>query len=130
MVRVNDNRTQPGSIAGRVEICIDGHYGTLCDHSWDNEEASVVCTQLGLSPYGMILCCIELLDSLAQRLCLLTGAIADTSETFSDDSTPTLLNDLSCNGTEVSVGQCNNNTVVGISCGQYEDAGIVCQGKS
>ena len=41
-----------GLIMGRVEVCMGGHYGTICNTLWDNSEARVVCTQLGLSPYG------------------------------------------------------------------------------
>ena len=39
-------------VRGRVEVCVEGRYNSICDDVWDYEDASVVCRQLGFSPYG------------------------------------------------------------------------------
>ena len=37
---------------GAVEVCINGTWGSICSNYWNNNDASVVCRQLGYSPYG------------------------------------------------------------------------------
>ena len=38
---------------GRVEMCVGGNFHTVCDAGWSDSDASVLCSELGFSRYGM-----------------------------------------------------------------------------
>ena len=41
------------SVTGRVGVCQDGLYGSVCDINWDQKDANVICNDIGLSlQYG------------------------------------------------------------------------------
>ena len=37
---------------GRLELCLNGQWGVACEDYWRDEQASVVCSQLGFARVG------------------------------------------------------------------------------
>ena len=52
-VRLAEGTTK---LEGRVEICTNNEWGTVCHNFWDKLDARVVCRQLGFSIAGTLLC--------------------------------------------------------------------------
>ena len=51
---IGDIRLVGGGVPneGRVEICMNNVWGTVCDDGWGSTDATVVCRQLGYSTIG------------------------------------------------------------------------------
>ncbi|CAI8021376.1 Galectin-3-binding protein [Geodia barretti] len=56
VVRLADGVSAEGvGVYGRVEICINQQWGTVCDGGWDVAEARIACSQLGAFDFAIAL---------------------------------------------------------------------------
>uniref|UniRef100_A0A8C1M730 Neurotrypsin n=1 Tax=Cyprinus carpio TaxID=7962 RepID=A0A8C1M730_CYPCA len=94
----------PSAYEGRVEVFHAGQWGTVCDDQWDDNDAEVVCRQLGL------------------------GGIAKAwvGAYFGAGSGRVLLDEVSCTGNELSIEQCPKTAWGEHNCDHTEDAGVSC----
>lgn len=90
---------------GRVEIYVNGEWGTVCDDQWTIKNAAVVCQQLGF-PYVL--------------------KAAKNAEFGEGKNLRILLDDVQCEGTESSLLHCKHAGVGTHNCAHYEDAGVIC----
>ncbi|KAJ8027595.1 Neurotrypsin [Holothuria leucospilota] len=89
--------------ASRVEVFVNCSWGTVCDDSWDIQDVTVVCRQLGFPV-----------------------ALKATSNSFFGESQERIhFDEVACNGNEHSIFDCRQSNV-DQNCGNREDAGVIC----
>nr|XP_031315375.1 T-cell differentiation antigen CD6 isoform X6 [Camelus dromedarius] len=93
------------SCAGRVEMLEHGQWGSVCDDTWDLEDAHVVCRQLSCG------WAVEALPGLH----------------FAPGQGPIHRDQVNCSGSEDYLWDCLGLPGNGY-CGHKEDAGVVCSG--
>ncbi|XP_033025984.1 deleted in malignant brain tumors 1 protein-like [Lacerta agilis] len=90
--------------SGRVEVFHLNQYGTVCDDSWDLNEAVVVCRYLDCG----------------------SAIAAPRGAQFGRGVDPIWLDDVECTGTETSLTVCKAKPLGTNDCNHGEDAGVVC----
>ena len=99
-------RLQGGTASrGRVEICNNNVWGTVCDDLWGTADAQVACRQLGFTS---------------------TGAQALTLSAVPDGAGQIWLDNVQCRGTETRLIDCPANALGSHNCAHFEDAGVNC----
>ncbi|KAK3517341.1 hypothetical protein QTP70_003466, partial [Hemibagrus guttatus] len=93
-----------GDCAGRLEVFHSGSWGTVCDDSWDIEDAQVVCRQLQ--------CGVALSTHIPAWFGPGTGSI--------------WMNEVECEGNETSLWICRFQLCEEGECGHHEYVGVVC----
>ena len=91
---------------GRVEVCHNNIWGTVCDDRWNDQDGRVACRQLGLEYVS-----------------------ATTYATFGRGGGVIWLDDLLCNGSEARLVDCRHSGFGTRGCSHYDDAGLLCEGK-
>eukprot|EP00928_Gymnodinium_smaydae_P050164 TRINITY_DN3375_c2_g1_i2.p1 TRINITY_DN3375_c2_g1~~TRINITY_DN3375_c2_g1_i2.p1 ORF type:complete len:2183 (+),score=420.83 TRINITY_DN3375_c2_g1_i2:1304-7852(+) len=113
MLRLADASTLPYEREGRLEIFLDGQWGTVCNRSFTDIDAEVACRQLGHSEGGTFL--------------------GNTGVDLVGYG-PVLIADVACNGTEKSFIDCGYFDVPAVppenyteTCFHENDVRIACQ---
>uniref|UniRef100_A0A8D0EMU9 SRCR domain-containing protein n=1 Tax=Strix occidentalis caurina TaxID=311401 RepID=A0A8D0EMU9_STROC len=93
--------------SGRVEVWYRGSWGTVCDDSWDMQDAKVACRQLGCGPA--------------------VSALREAA--FGMGMGPIWLEQVECQGMEPSLQDCWARPGDGGACRHKEDAAVHCSGE-
>ncbi|KAI4064469.1 CD163 molecule like 1, partial [Homo sapiens] len=94
--------------SGRVEVRIHEQWWTICDQNWKNEQALVVCKQLG--------CPFSVFGSRRAKP--------------SNEARDIWINSISCTGNESALWDCTYDGKAKRTCFRRSDAGVICSGDA
>ena len=116
---------------GTVQVCVNHTWGSICDRSWDSQDATVICRQLGLTPIGNIDVVLYVAACLGLICVYSQGAIPRLNAYYGRTPGPIWLDYLGCTGSESSILSCTHNGIASMSyfCDHGDDAGVECPGK-
>ena len=114
----------PSELEGRVEVCYNDVWSTVCDDNWDDLDATVVCRQLGYLDISKYDNCI------LQQYLFTTIFNPDTRPTaigaYGGGTGPILLDNVECQGSESDLLNCSHSGLYVHNCVHAEDAGVSC----
>ena len=111
-----------------MEVCINDQWGTVCDDSWDNTDATVVCKQLGYAYTGSTPIALIIM-SVNDYLHLHVGGRAYSNAHFGAGSGPIFLDDVQCTSSASQLLECPSRPILSHNCLHSADAGVGCEGK-
>nr|XP_034333598.1 deleted in malignant brain tumors 1 protein-like isoform X2 [Crassostrea gigas] len=90
---------------GRVEVYMNNHWGTVCNTNWGQNEAQVVCENIG---YGRF------------------NAVPRQSAFFGEGIGDIVLHNVRCSGRETALIECQHEVLASTNCSHDNDAGVSC----
>ena len=115
---------------GRVEMCYERQWGTVCDDYWGTNDAKVACRQLGFSSLGKSVNTPFAVTTQRQTWFSTSGALHHTNAHFGRGTGIILLDNVACTGGESRLLDCSNSGVgvYSSNCDHGDDAGVICNG--
>ena len=110
---------------GRVEICLNKEWGTVCDTFWDRRDAQVVCRELGYVPT----CKLVFISVYIILTVVIIGASLYISSQFGDGNLQQLIWNVQCSGSETSLLNCSYQQDHGSLCEYGHTVGVRCYSK-
>ncbi|KAL4219778.1 hypothetical protein ACF0H5_020191 [Mactra antiquata] len=103
-LNISGLRLSPGPYHGRLEIQVNGTWGTVCDNSFDINDGQVIC---------------RMMNGLTVRQ-VYGGAY------FGEGTGPIHIDEMTCSGNEPDINHCSY--IYNSSCTHKEDVSVVCYG--